>query len=132
MTLVALLIPGCTVFEDYSNESLFVENIDSVYVKVFDNRTFRRDVEFDLTDALAKQIEAQTPYKVISSADRADTVISGQIMEITETVLTTERQTGRAMEKEVILAVVVDWKNLKTGKLLIDNQTITAAASYSE
>jgi hypothetical protein len=51
---------------------------------------------------------------------------------VDKSVLTVERQTGRALEKDVELRAVVSWKNLKTGKLLIDNKTIDAMASYSE
>jgi len=123
---------GCAGMSGYSNESLFPEDISSVYVEMFDNRSFQRGVEYELTDALAKRIETETPYKIISSPDRADTVISGQIVQISESVLSSERQTGRALEKEVQLRAVVNWKNLKTGELLIDNRSVSAQASFSE
>jgi hypothetical protein len=47
-------------------------------------------------------------------------------------VVSYERQTGRAIEKQVELRAVVSWKNLKTGEVLIDNKTVSASASYSE
>jgi hypothetical protein len=122
---------GCGGMSDYSNESLFPEDVASVYVEMFDNTSFWRGVEYELTDALAKRIEADTPYKIISSRDRADTVISGQI-QVNELALTSERETGRALEKEVQLRAVVNWKNLKTGDLLIDNRSVAASASFSE
>ena len=128
---VCLCFCGCAGMSGYSNESLFPEEVDSVYVKMFDTRSFRRGVEYELTDALAKRIEVETPYKVISSTDRADTVISGQIVSISGSVLTAERETGRALEKEVELRAVVNWKNLKTGELLIDNRLVSASATYS-
>ncbi|UCF00231.1 MAG: LptE family protein [Planctomycetota bacterium] len=123
---------GCSEMSSYSNESLFPEEVSSVYVEMFDNRSFRRGVEYELTDALAKRIEVETPYKVISSRDRADTVVSGQIVQVSESVLSSEREIGRALEKEVELRAVVNWKNLKTGGLLIDNQEVAASASFSE
>ena len=116
----------------YSNESLFPEEVRSVYVEMFDSRSFRRGVEYELSDVLAKRIEAETPYKIISSRDRADTIISGQILSIGESWISTEREVGRALEKEVEVRAVVNWKNLKTGELLIDNQSVSASASYSE
>lgn len=131
VTVACLCFYGCPQMSGYSNESLFREDICSVYVKMFDNRTFRRGTEYELTDALAKRIEAETPYKVVSSPDRAETVISGQIESIGSQVLTMERETGRALENEVILRAVVNWKNLKTGELLINNRVVTASASYS-
>ena len=116
----------------YSNQSLYPQDVNNVCVLMFDNDSFRRGVEYELTDALAKRIEAITPYKVISNQDKADTVISGRIKAADTTVLSVERQTGRALEKEVSLTAVVRWENLKTGKYLIDNETISATATFSE
>ena len=122
-----LVFNGCS---GYSNESLYPQDVSSVCLEMFDNQTFRRGVEYELSDALAKRIEAQTPYKIISNRDRADTVISGQIVSIDESVLSIERTMGTPLEKEVQLQAVVNWKNLKTGELLIDNQTVSAEATY--
>ncbi len=129
---VCLVFCGCAGMGGYSNEPLFPEDVGSVYVEMFENQSFRRGVEYGLTDALAKRIEAETPYKIISSRDRADTVMSGQIVEVSVSALSSERETGRTLEKELQLQAVVNWKNLKTGELLIDNQSVSASASYSE
>lgn len=123
---------GCTEMGGYSNESLLPKDVDTVYLQMFDNRSFRRGVEYQLSDALAKRIETETPYKIVTARGRADSVISGQIAQVSEAVLTMERQMGRALEKEVRLKAVVNWKNLKTGDLLIDNQSVSAEATYSE
>jgi hypothetical protein len=130
--LAGSALSGCADLGGYTNDSLFQEDVGSVCLEMFDNQTFRRGVEYQLSDALAKRIEAETPYKIISSQDRADTVMSGQIVHIGESVLSLERELGYALEKEVQVRAVVSWKNLKTGKLLIDNQSVTASASYSE
>jgi len=116
----------------YSNESLYESDISSVYVEMFDNRSFRRGVEYDLTDALAKRIEAQTPYKVVSDRNRADTIISGRILAADKSVLTVERETGRMLEGQMNLEAVVSWQNLRTGELLVDSERVSAAASYSQ
>ena len=130
--LGTLFISGCTGLTNYSNESLFPQGVDTVYLEMFDNQTFRRGTEYELSDALAKRIEVDTPYKIVSSRDRADTVMSGQITSIGETALSTERETGLILEKEVQLTALINWKNLKTGELLIDNFSLSATASYSE
>jgi hypothetical protein len=131
LVFCTLCFCGCSDMGGYSNRSLFPEDVSSVCLEMFDNRSFRRGVEYELSDALAKRIEAATPYKIISSKDRADTVMSGQIMNISELVLSVERETGLPLEKEVQLSAVVNWKNQKTGKLLIDNETVTSQATYS-
>ena len=131
LALISLACCGCNNVAGYSNDSLFPENVRTVYVEMFDNRTFRRGSEYDLTDALAKRIEADTPYKIVSSRDRADSVISGRILRISEAVLSVDRQYGRALEKELIVDAWVNWKNLNTGELMIEGQKLSGAASYS-
>ena len=131
-TVLAGALAGCTGLGGYSNETLFPNDVRSVRVEMFDNRSFRRGVEYELTDALAKRIEAQTPYKIVSSSDRTDSVISGQLVSISESALTIEREMAEPLEKEVVLTAVVTWKNLNTGRLMMDNKRVTAAASYSE
>jgi hypothetical protein len=111
---------------------MFPDDVSSVCLEMFDNQSFRRGVEFELSDALAKRIELDTPYKIVSNTDRADTVISGQIVSIGEIALSTDRELGTVLEKEVEMQAVVNWKNLKTGQLLIDHIVVSASASYSE
>ena len=127
--LFSLTLCGCS---GYSNESLYPKDIESVCLQMFENDSFRRGVEYELSDALAKRIEAQTPYKIISSRDRADTIISGKITNADASVLTLDKETGRAIEKEVRLVALVKWQNLKTGELLLDNVPVSAAAGFSE
>ncbi|MHC4560041.1 MAG: LPS assembly lipoprotein LptE [Planctomycetota bacterium] len=122
---------GCSEIAGYSNEPLFPEQVSSVCLKMFDNQTFRRGVEYELSDALAKRIELETPYKIVSDADRADTVISGQIVSMGQYPLSTDREIGTVLETELQLRAVVNWKNLKTGQLLINNRIVSASASYS-
>lgn len=133
IVLCTLGLSGCAELDGgYSNQSLFPREIDTVYLEMFDNQTFRRGAEYELSDALSKRIEVETPYKIVSNRDLTDTIMSGQIVSIGETALSTERETGLVLEKEVELTALVNWKNLKTGELLIDNFSISATASYSE
>ena len=123
---------GCNHLSGYSNGSLYHEDIVSVYVEMFDNKTFQRGIEYELTDAVAKRIEADTPYKIITDRNRADTVISGYVTSLGTSVLSVEQESGRALEKDFVLKAQVSWKNLKTGKLLIEDRIVQASASYSE
>jgi hypothetical protein len=129
---LVLLVGGCGASTGYTSASLFPSDVNNVYLEMFDNRSFRRGIEFSLTDALAKRIEVDTPYKIVSNRDRADSVMSGQIVLAGESILTIERDIGRALEKEVVLTAVVNWKDMKTGKLMINSRTVTASASYSD
>ena len=130
-TLIALLgLSGCPSL-DYSNESLFPKDVGTICLKMFDNRTFWRNIEYVLTDALAKQIEAKTPYKIISDQDLSDTTMTGQITKVSQNMLMTDRDTGDDLEMELIVHALVTWKNLKTGDLLCDNLEVVASGTYS-
>ena len=128
---VCLCLCGCNSIAGYSNESMFPDDVGSVCLEMFDNRTLRRGVEYELSDALAKRIELDTPYKIISDSDRADTLMNGQIVSISQLALSTDRDVGSVLEREVELRAVVNWKNLKTGQLMIDHVIVYASASYS-
>lgn len=123
---VAVLV-GC---QGYSNSWLHRQDVNTVYVEMFDNNSFRRGYEYTLTDAVCKRIEAQTPYKIVSDRNVADTILSGTVS-VGVGVLAADRWTGRPLEQETTAAVTVTWKNLKTGQLLVDRQTVYASASYS-
>ena len=123
-------LSGCGA--GYSNKSLFPDDVQTIYVEMFESQSFWRGVEYRFTDALTKRIEADTPYKIVFTQDKADSVVTGQIVSVNRSAITSERQTGRALEKEATLEAIVSWKNLRTGKLLINNETVSASASYSE
>lgn len=132
---VAAVVIGCTNFcgcgEGYSNQWLYPQNVSNVYVEMFDSRSFRRGFEYVVTDAVCKRIEAETPYKIVSDRDLADTILTGQIDAITSSVLAGERYTGRPLENEAGIKISLAWKNLKTGELLINNETVTATGTFS-
>jgi hypothetical protein len=58
--------------------------------------------------------------------------MSGQIVSIGELALSVDRDLGTVLEKEVQIRAVVNWKNLKTGRLMMDQLKVSASASYSE
>jgi hypothetical protein len=127
--LAALFFAGCS---GYTNQSLYTDEVKSIYVEMFDNATFQRDLEYDLTDAIAKRIDAETPYRIVTDKSRADTVLSGKITGISSEALTLERLSGRALESQAEVVAQFSWKNLKTGQYLIQNSTASATAGYSD
>ena len=131
-TTASLFLVGCGEggFEGYNNSWLVPSDISTVYVKMFDSTGFRRGHEFTLTEAICKRIEAETPYKIVSDMDSAETVLSGTIGFGTG-VIAGERYTGRPLEMETTAVVTVSWKNLKTGEILINNERVSASSTYS-
>ena len=113
----------------YSHQELFPPEYETVAVPIFQNRSFYRDVETDLTEALIKQIELRTPYKVVAPA-RADTVIEGTIVSITQRLLSRGRGTGLPQELEVLIEVNLHWKDLRTGDLIRHREGFASVGRY--
>jgi hypothetical protein len=77
---LAALGPGCnSKITGYSIRPPFDKSIKTVYVPVFKSITFRRDVNFMLTDLVIKEIERRTPYKVVQDPDTADSTLEGTV-----------------------------------------------------
>jgi len=128
MGALGVSLAGCG---GYQNGWLYPQQVQTVYVEMFDTTSFRRGHEYTLTDAICKRIEANTPYKIVSDRNIADSVLSGQLG-IQSSVLATDRYSARPIEKETVVNVRVTWKDLKTGRLLIDGKTVYASTSYSD
>jgi hypothetical protein len=118
----ALLLASCaengnfTVF-GYTTKPNYDTSIHTVRVPIFKNQTFYRGLEFELTQAVVREIEAKTPYKVVSAGCDADTELTGNIIQFTKTILN-RTQLNEVREGETILGVEIVWRNLHTGELL--------------
>jgi hypothetical protein len=95
---------------------LYPCHIRTVYVPIFKNRTYRRGIEFDLTRAVVREIEAKTPYKVVSTSG-ADTELSGTIISLNKLVINRD-QLNEIREAETTLTVEIIWKDLRTQEIL--------------
>jgi len=135
LSLAALVLAGGCQDADpnkgYTSANLYRTDIKTVCVKMLENKTFRREIEFDLTGAICRQIEMHCPYKIESDSSKADTVISGQITSVEEDVLTQQRKLDRPVENLVVLTVEISWKDLRSGEILMDNQKFRLDSSYA-
>ncbi|MEN6404865.1 MAG: LptE family protein [Thermoguttaceae bacterium] len=115
-----LLLCGCAGYQ-LGNQTLFPTEIHTVYVPVFQSNSFRRNLGERLTEAVVKEIELKTPYKVVANAN-ADSVLSGRIASDKKQVLV-PGMTGDARDIEVAIRVEVRWLDRK-GRMLRDTQSV--------
>jgi hypothetical protein len=127
LIVATLLLPGCSsdgnfaVF-GYTTKPNYDCAIRSVRVPIFKNETMRQGLEFELTKAVVREIEAKTPYKVISGEGKADTELTGTItLENKNVILRTPLNEIR--QGEMVMAVGVAWKDLRTGDYLTRPRT---------
>ena len=104
--------------EGYTFDSTYAQDVRTIAVPIFENYSYERGVEFDLTDALIKEIEARTPYKVTSS-ERADTVLTGRVRTVELEQISKSPTTG--LTEEVVVTVTIDfaWEDVQTGQPLL-------------
>lgn len=115
-----LLFCGCTGYQ-IGNQSLFPTEIHTVYVPVFRSNSFRRNLGERLTEAVVKEIENQTPYKVVTDPN-ADSILNGELTSETKRVLVPD-VTGDAREVQVGMTVKVSWVDRK-GRLLREDKCV--------
>jgi hypothetical protein len=118
----ALLLPSCNwdgnfTILGYTTKPQYPDHIHTIYVPIFKNLTLWRGLEFDLTRAVIREIEAKTPYKVVSSPSSADSQLTGTIISLNKNVIN-RNQLNEIREAETTLAVEIVWKDLRTGEIL--------------
>lgn len=113
----------------YAAEELFPQEYGTVAVDIFDNRTFYRGVEFDITEAIDKEIELRTPYKIVPS-DRADSVITGTVWEVRQSTLSRVRDGGIPQEMQVTIAISYEWKDVRTGEVIRKRGRLHGSGEY--
>jgi len=123
--LAAMLTTGC----GYSNESLHREHIRTVYVEMFQSKEFRRGIEFQLTEALRKTIDLNTPYKN-APREKADTILSGEVLEWRQATMGRSFATDLPRETAGTLSIRYRWQDMRTGKLLVDRPRLITTVQY--
>jgi hypothetical protein len=121
LTGLAALLAGCASgghfsLLGYTTVPTYDDCIRTVYVPIFENVSFRRGLEFDLTRAVIREIEAKTPYKIASSRAEADTELTGKIINRRKALIN-QNQLGEVRDSEVYLAVELQWRDLRPGHL---------------
>lgn len=127
--LVLLVAASGMVGCGYSNDSLYRDSVKTVYVDMFQSKTFRRDIEFILTEALRKQISRSTPYKN-AERGKADTIIEGEVLEWNEAAVGKDFITDQAREIAGTLSIRFRWQDVRTGKLLVDKPLAITTVQY--
>jgi len=119
---LGLLLPGCgyMVGQSYSPE------LRTVSVPIFENTGYRRGIEFQLTEAVQKEITRRTPYR-LARGPEADTRLSGKIVDVRKDVLG-ETSQDDPRELQLTYLVRVSWEDLRNGQILAQQEVPIAPA----
>lgn len=102
---------GCASYR-FGNATLYAPNVRTVYVPVFQCDSFRTtpavDIGERLTEAVCKEIEKRTPFKVVGSEAAADSVLTGRIVADTKRMVV-ESPTDQSRMVEMNYQALVTW-----------------------
>ena len=114
---------------DYKWASLYRQDVKTVAVPIFVNRTYYRGIEFNLTKAVINQLESRTPYKV-APRERADTVLEGQVIFVGVNTASRSQTAGIPQQQLYYIIVNFTWKDQRTGQILVSRRGFEQTAPY--
>lgn len=127
-----LMLTGCSGDPTlgYSAASTYDTKVRTIAVPIFDNETFDYHAEVLLTEAIIKEIQQTTPWRVVNQGS-ADTTLTGVISESQIRRTASKRGIGYAQEQAVELTVDFEWKDNRTGQALITRRGFSAAEIFA-
>jgi len=117
LALMATLLASVAAC-NYNVGNGYPAEIRSVYVPIFKNETYRRGIEFQLTEAVHKQIQQRTPFRLVHEP-LADTRLTGCIRDVRKRVLG-ETKFDDPRELELTLVVDIVWEDVRNGGVLYE------------
>jgi hypothetical protein len=103
---VLLTVAGCAGYR-IGDRTLFTAEYRTIHVPVFQCKSLRRELGEQLTEAVIKEIERRTPYKVVGDPN-ADSVLIGEVQGDAKHVVVVPR-TGEGREIQYDLNIKVSW-----------------------
>jgi len=128
---LAALTLGCASYH-FGNDTLFPPDIHTVYVPLIESASFRRDMGEQLTEAVCKEIEKRTPFKVVGNPN-ADSVLIVQIANDNKQLIIREPN-NEGRDIEVGLVCKVSWADrrgvpVRDGQVPLPAEMIDVAAT---
>ncbi|MCF6156742.1 MAG: hypothetical protein E3K36_16235 [Candidatus Brocadia sp.] len=124
LVLFTIFIVSC----GYSSKSLLRSNVRSIYIPIFDNNTFRRGYEFDLTKAVRDQLLLRTRLNIVDK-DEADSILFGRITGVDENVLIEDRE-DNIVESRVTVSIEIRWVDKRTGRTIVERRNIKRPTEF--
>jgi hypothetical protein len=113
----------------YRWRTLYRDDVQTVAVPIFANRTYFQGVEFRLTKAVINDLEAYSPYRV-APRERADTILEGEIERVRVRTISNNRVSAVPQEQMYTVVVRFTWRDLRSGKLLVHREEFEQSAPF--
>src|SRR5947208_5806674 len=121
--LHSAILCGCAGYQ-IGNRALYRPDVRTVHVPVIQSDSYRRYLAERLTEAVVKEIELRTPYKVVDSAS-ADSVLNLRLVSDSKRVLSNNRF-SEPRDIETDFFVQANWVD-RRGDLIMSNDNLPTA-----
>lgn len=121
-------VTGCAAYQ-VGTSTLYPADITTVYVPIIRSSSFRHNLGEMLTEAVVKEIELKTPYKVVDS-DAADSILSVELVSDTKRIII-ESPTDEGRDIEWQMVAMVSWVD-RRGELLRQGSPIPIPNSFTQ
>lgn len=106
------------------------EEMRTIAVVAFENRTTRHRIEQRLTEAVIHEFLARTKYRIVSTEKDADAVLKGEVTAIDSAAVLFDTNTGRATTMLVTVRMKVRLLEHPSGKVLYENNEFLFREEY--
>jgi len=111
-SLLALLAAGC----GYTFGPRAVPGIRTVHVSIVESDSFRRNMDYLLTEAIQSEVRTRSAYR-LTNEPTADTLLKARIVDFRKDVLS-ETRFDDARELQLSLGLEVSWTDRRSGRVL--------------
>ncbi len=118
-------VAGC----GYSTDRPFRKNVRTVYVDMFQSKTWRRGIEFRLTEAVRKRIDMMSDYRN-APRSQADTILTGEVVAFNQAAFGFDFRTALPRELVGQLVVSFRWKDVRSGEILAEVPRLVQDTNY--
>jgi hypothetical protein len=98
----------------YTTRPNYDEQIKTVRVTIFKNQTYIRGLEYELTQAVIREIQSKTPFRVVSEGCAADTELVGNIVSRNKLPVL-YGPFNEVRDVEYTIGVELIWRDLRPG-----------------
>jgi hypothetical protein len=123
--VIGMAVSGCGYMIGPAHDA----QLTTIAVPIFRNETFRRQIEFPLTEAVQKEIQKRTAMRIVHGSE-AQTRLTGTIVDVGKTVLG-ENRFDDPRQLQLGITIRVKWEDLRNGRIISQQDVLLDANTVS-
>lgn len=129
LLIAVLLAAGCG-YHVAGHADLLPKTIQTIAIPPFANVTTRYKLTDEMPQAVTREFNTRTRYKVVSDPNAADAILKGAIVNYIHYPTVADPTTGRATEVDLRVYLRVQLVERATGKVLFTRPNFEVRESY--